>query len=280
MQGNKIALIPARSGSKRIPNKNLLHLDDSGHCLMAYAIRTAIDSKLFNYVFCSSDSMDYLKIAHEYGAITIKRPFPIYDDLSPDIEWVTHALTHCDKYYTKLDDKDIYAIIRPTNPFRQIDTLYRAMAWWQLNEDLDIDSMRAMSGDVKPHPCKTWKENGGALVKPFYTDIEDATDQATQGLPHVLGQNGCLEMAYVKTARAGSTSGKKVLPFITKGYEGFDINTELDYEIAKYLIKYCGVELPKIFKPEIQTEFCDYTIKQREIIDTEEMLWKQAGRLA
>ena len=61
-----IALIPARSGSRRIPDKNIR--DFFGHPLMSYTIRLAIDSCLFDRVYVSSDSVEYLKIAALYGA--------------------------------------------------------------------------------------------------------------------------------------------------------------------------------------------------------------------
>mgnify|MGYP006156513859 CR=1 FL=1 len=56
-----VALIPARSGSKRIKDKNILKIN--GHPLLAYTIKAAIQCKLFNKVICVTDSKKYAKIA-------------------------------------------------------------------------------------------------------------------------------------------------------------------------------------------------------------------------
>ena len=61
-----VALIPARSGSVRIPNKNIRNL--AGHPLMAYSIASALESGLFDRIIVSTDSWEYLKIANKYGA--------------------------------------------------------------------------------------------------------------------------------------------------------------------------------------------------------------------
>ena len=62
-----IALIPARSGSKRLPNKNIKKLD--GKPLMAYTIKAALESKEFDHVICVTDSEKHAKIASKYGAM-------------------------------------------------------------------------------------------------------------------------------------------------------------------------------------------------------------------
>ena len=80
----KVAFIPARSGSKRIPHKNIKLLNN--HPLIAYAIRSALDSKIFNDVICITDSEEYAEIALHYGAsVPFLRPEGISKDASPDI---------------------------------------------------------------------------------------------------------------------------------------------------------------------------------------------------
>ena len=67
-----IALIPAKSTSRRVKNKNVKELN--GHPLMAYTIRAAIDSGVFDEVIVITDSMEYSLIAHKYGAKSAMRP--------------------------------------------------------------------------------------------------------------------------------------------------------------------------------------------------------------
>ena len=105
-----IALIPARSGSERVKDKNIIKLFD--HPLMAYTIDVALKSQIFTDIYVSSDSDLYLEIAEYYGAKTLKRPVELAKSTSPDQEWIDHAFTHI--------VKQNYAILRPTNPFRTI----------------------------------------------------------------------------------------------------------------------------------------------------------------
>ena len=90
-----IALIPARSGSKRIKDKNIKLLN--GHPLIAYTIRAAIDSKIFDKVVCVTDSKKYKKIAEKYGAVVpCLRPKKLVMR-NPDIEWVSWIMKKMDK---------------------------------------------------------------------------------------------------------------------------------------------------------------------------------------
>ena len=89
MKPRIVALIPARSGSKRIPDKNIKLL--SGHPLIAYTIQSALESEIFDSVICATDNRYYAEIAEYYGA---EAPFlrneTISGDKSPDI-----ALGNC-----------------------------------------------------------------------------------------------------------------------------------------------------------------------------------------
>ena len=75
---NKIAIIPARSGSKGLKDKNIIDL--CGRPLMAYSIEAAIKSSCFNRVIVSTDSEKYGKIAKQYGAEVMYRGAKLSDD--------------------------------------------------------------------------------------------------------------------------------------------------------------------------------------------------------
>ena len=86
-----IALIPARSCSERIKNKNIRILDR--HPLIAYAIQVALESQIFTRVIVSTDSEEIARIAKYYGAeIPFLRPKKYAGSTSPDIEWVAFTL--------------------------------------------------------------------------------------------------------------------------------------------------------------------------------------------
>ena len=132
---NNVALIPARSGSKRVINKNISPLE--GHPLIAYTIISALESNEFDDVIVSTDSKEIKEVAEYYGAsVPFIRPEEYSQDTSPDIQWVKHSL----RYLEKFKEYTVFSILRPTSPFRKPDTIIRA-----INEfyNKECDSLRA-----------------------------------------------------------------------------------------------------------------------------------------
>ncbi len=149
-----IALIPARGGSKRIPGKNIREL--AGRPLLAYAIESAFESGRFSRVLVSSDDSKTLEIAASLGADCVRRPPGFASDVSPDIDWVKHALRAANYVVYSAssaesgssdDDEssiDTFSILRPTSPFRTAKTIRRAFDdWWRANGLTEATSERA-----------------------------------------------------------------------------------------------------------------------------------------
>ena len=119
MSNGVIGLIPARFGSKRIPNKNVMPLD--GHPLIAYTIAMAIESGVFERVVVSTDSTDYADIARHYGAeVPFLRPRELATDRSRDFDWIHHLLSELEKGGSSYE---VFSILRPTSPFRKSETI-------------------------------------------------------------------------------------------------------------------------------------------------------------
>ena len=119
---NVVALIPARSGSKRVPDKNIRPL--AGHPLIAYTIAAALGSGIFNDVMVSTDSEHYAEIAKYYGAqVPFLRPVELAGDQSPDFEWLQYTLSRLRETGRSYD---CFSILRPTSPFRMPATIQRA----------------------------------------------------------------------------------------------------------------------------------------------------------
>ena len=140
-----IALIPARSGSKRVKNKNILKI--KGHPLLAYTISAALKSKIFNKVICVTDSKKYAKIAKYYGAeVPLLRPKKYSGDKSSDIEWVMWIM----KKINGIEKYNIFSILRPTNPLRKPITIKRAYNLFIKNKK--FDSLRAVNqcNNIRP----------------------------------------------------------------------------------------------------------------------------------
>ncbi len=245
-----IGLIPARAGSKRVQGKNFRRL--SGHPLIAYTIVAALDSKIFSSVIVSTDSPIIAEISQYYGAeVPFLRPTEFAGDLSPDIEWIQYTLFELEQRGFVYD---AFSILRPTSPFRQVETIQRA--WNQFRQKTEVDSLRAVE-KCKQHPGKMWvvKEqrispllSGGPTQPPWHST-------PYQGLPEVYVQNASLEMAWSKVIDQFATiSGNKIIPFFTEGFEGLDINDSKDWWYAEHLLAQGEAKLPIIKKEPIHLE--------------------------
>ncbi len=240
-----VALIPARSGSVRVPGKNIRPL--AGHPLIAYTIATAKESGVFDAVVVSTDSEDYARVARHYGAeVPFMRDPAIAASTSPDIEWVLHAL---DALEAAGRSYDAFSILRPTSPFRKPETIQRA--WKLFTEAEGADSLRAVE-PVEQHPGKMWVIRGGRMTPLLPLTPEDAPwhSQQKAALPVVHVQNASLEIAWTAMARrTRSIAGSVLVPFLTQGDEGVDINGPADWWYAEHLISTGEARLPAISQP-------------------------------
>lgn len=242
MTDKLLALIPARSGSKRIPDKNIRPL--MGHPLMAYSIASACASGIFAKVVVSTDSGKYGNIAQHYGADVLFRPPELATDTSPDIDWVTAALK-------ALPGFDAFAILRPTSPFRKPDTIRRA--WAEFTTGDVAHSLRAVE-KCGQHPAKMWVIREGYLhpLLPLIEGAGGAPGHSSQypTLPPVYVQNASLEMAWSWVPEElGSIAGECVKAFLTFDTEGFDLNNEYDFRIAELMVERGEATLPEINVP-------------------------------
>lgn len=237
-----IALIPARSGSKRVPNKNIHIL--AGHPLIAYTISAAKQSGIFSSILVSTDSEEYASIAKQYGAeVPFLRSAEISNDLSLDIEWVEFTLQ---KLKGSGREYDCFSILRPTSPFRLPSTIQRA--WKEFLNEEGVDSLRAVE-KCKEHPGKMWVVNGKRMssLLPFGPKEQPWHSTPYQALPEIYVQNASLEIAWSRVVFDGRTiAGNVIMPFFTEGYEGFDVNHPYDWELAERLVVSGEAILPSV----------------------------------
>ncbi len=245
-----VALIPARSGSKRVVDKNIRLLD--GHPLIAYSITAALESGIFVDVIVSTDSPQYADIARHYGAeIPFMRPTAIAGDTSPDIEWVADTLQRLADAGRRYD---CFSILRPTSPFRLPQTIRRA--WEAFTGQTGVDSLRAVE-KCSQHPGKMWIIRGQRMTPLLPLGPPEQPWHSSQypSLPEVYVQNASLEMAWTHVVFEGRTiAGHVVMPFLTEEYEGFDVNSPYDWELAETLVKNNAAQLPVVNKAPYETE--------------------------
>ena len=225
-----LAIIPARSGSKSILNKNLRLL--AGLPLIAHSIIHSKKSKLISRTIVSTDSEEIASISRNYGAETpFLRPRDIADDLSRDYEYVKHAL---DWLSAKEDYKpEVIVQLRPTTPIRNIDMIDKAISFFMDNPN--ADSLRAIV-EVKFSPYKMWTLKEGFLEPIIKSEIYEAYNAPRQILPIIYQQDGFIDIVrrstiYVKK----SITCDKILPFQINS-ESIDIDYESELNDANLIL--------------------------------------------
>lgn len=244
-QNTIVALIPARSGSKRVPDKNIRPL--AGHPLIAYTVAAALDSGIFTDVIVSTDSEHYAEIVRYYGAeIPFLRPDALAGDQSPDIEWLAYTL---DRLRKAGRPYDCFSILRPTSPFRLPETIQRA--WGEFSAQTGVDSLRAVE-KCSQHPGKMWVVRGKRMTPLLPLGPAEQPWHSSQypSLPEIYVQNASLEIAWSRVVFEDRTiAGNVVMPFFTVDYEGFDVNSEYDWQLAEQMVQKGDAKLPKVTQP-------------------------------
>jgi len=119
----KIAVIPARGGSKRIPRKNIKSF--YGKPMIGYAIEAALTSKVFDRVIVSTDDVEIAAVAKAHGAeLPFIRPPELADDHTPTVPVIAHAILACDELGWGIED---VCCIYPCVPFISSDDLCTAL---------------------------------------------------------------------------------------------------------------------------------------------------------
>ncbi len=225
-----VALIPARMGSKRVKDKNIKLLN--GKPLIAHTIKLAKSANIFEDIIVSTDSNKYSYIAKKFGAsVPFLRPKNISGSDSTDFRWVDFTLKKIDKKF------DFFCILRPTNPFRSKKMILSAFK--KLKSFPNAHSIRAVEL-TKDHPYKMWKIKENYIIPLFNKTLNNQPVHSNQyaSLPEILKQNASLEIAKTSVLKKyKNISGKKILPYFTNNYEGFDINYPIDFELAKIIAK-------------------------------------------
>jgi CMP-N,N'-diacetyllegionaminic acid synthase len=223
-----IAIIPARSGSKGIPDKNIKLYKEKP--LLAHSILQALQSKHITEVYVSTDSQQYKDIALEYGALVpFLRPSEFSDDLSPDIDLFKHFL----EYYQENNNKlypDIIVQLRPTYPNRTVELLDNCIETF-INNYNCYDSLRTVI-PLNKSPYKMYYIDPQNMLIPYlltYKDIIEPYNQARQLLPQTYLHNGCIDIIKSHTIiNKNLLSGNNIYPFVMDENENNDIDTEED----------------------------------------------------
>lgn len=176
----RIAVIPARGGSKRIPRKNIL--DFCGKPMIAHAISAALQSGLFEHVVVTTDDEEIAHIARAWGAETpFVRPVELADDYTPTVPVIAHAIVACQALGWDIDH---VCCIYPGVPFIHIDEIKQALELLQ-------NSLAAYSFPVTEFPSaiqRALRRLPDGQMQPFYPEYELTRTQDLEPAYHDAGQ--------------------------------------------------------------------------------------------
>ena len=216
-----LCIIPARSGSKGIKNKNIM--DYNGRPLLAWSIEQAQKCIYEMKIIVSTDSQEYANIAKKYGAeVPFLRPYEISNDFSTDFEFINHCVDwlKTNENYTC----DIILQLRPTSPTRKIEDLNKALELFIKNRE-KFDSLRSVIPFEKS-PFKMYSINNDEL-KPLFNEvnnIKEPYNQSRQILPQCYLHNGYIDILNTSILNENTISGKNILPFIMEETNNIDID--------------------------------------------------------
>lgn len=240
--GKVIALIPARSGSKGVPNKNIRALGK--YPLIAWSIMAAKKSRLIDRVIVSTDSDEYAKLAIKFGAeAPFLRPLEISGDRSTDYDCIAHAL---DWLALNGGEPDFIAHIRPTTPFRSPSIINSAIEVFQ-NSPKNITALRS-AHEMSESAYKTFEitEEGRFKRVGGEGTALDAANNARQQFPVTYHANGYIDILAASFIReSGLIHGDWVLPFITPSV--IEVDTEDDFSQLEYQLSRSPMIASQIF---------------------------------
>jgi pseudaminic acid cytidylyltransferase len=223
----KIAVIPARGGSKRIPHKNIR--DFCGKPIIAWSIEAAIKSKLFDQVIVSTDDETIAEVAKQYGAeVPFVRPKKLSDDFTGTNDVVKHAIQW---FHDNGQNVDYACCIYATAPFIQLEYLKQGH-----DKLLSLGKSFVFSVTTFPYPVqRALHVKNDGLIEAVWMENIYARSQDLEELFHDAGQFywGKASAFLEDVVMLDSTS----LPVVLPRYLVQDIDTEEDWVRAEMMFK-------------------------------------------
>jgi len=218
-----IAIIPARGGSKGIPNKNLAEVN--GQSLVTRAINSAVQSGVVDFVVVSSDDPTILEAAANAGAIAIQRPADLATDTAAIEDAIAHALQ---KFSESHPTPTTLVLLQPTSPLRQASTISDAVHIFTENGNTGC-----VYGiiEAEHHPYKTFIAADSTLLP--VGSIEDLS-RSRQELPKAYRQSGSIYVVGVRDFLANNSLHVSPVRGIEVGLEeAIDVDTPADLEAVR-----------------------------------------------
>ena len=223
-----LGIIPARSGSKGVKNKNIKKL--GGRYLIDYTIQESKKSKLTD-VIVSTNCNEIKLISESLGAnVPFLRPKELALDNSKSISVVQHALSAFSSINNV--EYDAVMLLQPTCPFRTFKDINNSIEIFKKKNPDSVISVCNVNG-FHPARMKFLSEENILLDPPFAEEYEN---QARQELVPMYIRNGAIYLTRVNSIVRGSFKGDLSLAYIMDGDKSINIDTNFDFKIAEALL--------------------------------------------
>lgn len=222
-----IAIIPARSGSKGLPGKNIRLL--KGKPLIAHSILQAQEAGIFDEIFVSTDSSEYAAIALQYGAnVPFLRSNQLASDTASTWDCVKESLVQ----YKSLGKKyEIFVVLQPTSPLRAADDIINVLKQMLLDNADSVVSV--CETDHSPLLCNTLPEDRSMrnFIRP------EAAAKNRQELPTFYRINGAIYAVNTSYFLGAQTIYEgNSFAYVMPRERSIDIDTLYDFSLAEYLL--------------------------------------------
>lgn len=224
----RVAVIPARGGSKRIPNKNIKSL--CGRPLLEYSIVHALRAEIFDDVIVSTEDHQIADIAKDCGADV---PFLRPNELAGDEVGSFAVLRHLVENFWPLDEDYLICFLQPTSPFRNIKDITEIMR--QLNVDKHVSSI--VSTCYVPHQYSIESQfvvDEAFMIHRHGTEVllrsQDKTERFARNGPSIIGTRK-------STIQGGSIYGLRGRAYLMEGLYNLDIDTLADFQMAELIMR-------------------------------------------
>ncbi len=220
---NYIAIIPARKGSKEIPNKNIKII--GGKPLIAWSIEQALNSKKISRVVVSTNSKTIAQISQKYGA---EIPFLRPEKFATDSATTEEVLLHAVKTMDILENNNAVVLLQPTSPIRFKKSIDSAIIRFERDRSDSLVSVNLTKNFF-------WKKNKNAI--PMYDIFKRPMRQKIQKNQAFYKENGSIYITKISTLlKYKNRLGGKISMFEMSEKEGYEIDSVNDFEfVNKYV---------------------------------------------
>jgi N-acylneuraminate cytidylyltransferase/CMP-N,N'-diacetyllegionaminic acid synthase len=231
-----MGIVGIRSGSKGVPGKNVKML--CGQPLVSWILGTAKTSRFINRLVVSTDSQKYARIAEKFGAeIPCLRPSSLATDTSTDYEYVAHMVEWLEK--NESYRPDIVVRMMATSPLQSVSDIDCSIE--KLIVDREYESCVVVS-EARQHPNKALKIiediNGKANLVSYFTQSgREVTPVVRQYYEKAYFRSNVITFRRAVLSDTLSLTGDRVAFQLTTQENAIDIDSELDFEFAEYLLK-------------------------------------------